>query len=365
MVPSSSATLSASTRRRTCSPLIVSGDMKRIAFGLVVLLAGATLVGCGPEPVAQDEFAIEVSPSFPSFDNVLDDANATMPHLAVSVLSNEVTDTVDDYVAGLLGMEKQEYRALDGHELVLATLHVLPPPYGESGSAIATVLVDGDEHEVTEDFGDAAAGSGNDVGLLMSVPIDAPVQLQVVDEDRTVTVDLRTGETSGDGVAGSEVYRASNAITELSGKAEVEASADHPDPFLSALYGGPESFPVSFSLDGATARLHPWIDGIGWAPDGTAYLVIRPITTLVGAGLCMPGFALANAVTLTPDGGQPIAPTVTDASGEMLDWDSALLFAVPADIVTGTITFAPEVHVADDCVVTSPAPSTPLPFTLE
>lgn len=339
--------------------------MRRIAFGLVMLIAGAALVGCGPEPLDQDEFAIRAGFDFPSLDNPLDDAAATMPHLAVSVSSNEVATTVDEYEAGLLGLGKQSFSAPDGQELVMASLDVLPPPYGDFGSAVATVIVDDEEHDVTDELEEAAAGSGSTVGMLASVAVDAPVQLQVVDEERTVTLDLRTGEASGDGVAGSEVYRAPNANTELSGSAEAEASADFSDPFLSGVFGGPDSFPVTFSLDGATARLHPWIDGIGWAPDGTAYMVVSPVTTTVGLGECMPRFAVADSVTLTPEGGQAIAPTHTDASGEAFDWDSTLIFAVPSDMVSGTITVAPQIHVIDDCVLTTTPAPMPLPFTLE
>jgi hypothetical protein len=98
-------------------------------------------------------------------------------------------------------------------------------------------------------------------GLVISVPVGHPAILQVTDDGRTQSMDLRTGQRGDDAIAG---YYHPHDLIIKSAKYDAKGRAS----FL----GAGLDVGVQLSLEQLRGSVQPWIPGRGWAPDGKAWL---------------------------------------------------------------------------------------------
>lgn len=326
-----------------------------VAFLAAVLLSGCTGGSRGvaaPEPLPQLEPGLVEVVNAPT---VLPGAGATTPgdgrlitpHSALRVQSTWTTDTLDALTGGPFGVS-EESRPAEGEELlvVLVSARDIRPTYApvdsQTGDPVAAtaVVVDGVASPVElvsgwQDF--AGAWLSPDAGLLLSVPVGAPVTLSVTDAERTASIDLRTGERVEDEgtLAGAPYYR--SVVEQLAGSVTVDG------PFTAPGYL-PLNGKVTIDWDDQAAyfSLQPWTPASGWAPAGRVWGTAQVRTALQTAFPLELQYDPAQVFTLTPAGGQPLPAASGAATVDSLvsatrgtyvrgQWD------LPADFTTGTL----------------------------
>lgn len=178
--------------------------------------------------------------------------------------------------------------------------------------------------------------------MVVSVPVDAPLRLQVTDARKTATLDLRTGMRvdDADTAAGAVYYR----------------DRQHPD--LGATYvttGTVDTLPppgyesarrlLEVELDHADAALslQPWTPELGWAPEGLVWAVVSGIKARTSALDEQPiiklTLSLSESFVLTPAGGEPVAaePGEVDMLDAELGLGLSVSFGVPASFTKGRL----------------------------
>lgn len=323
---------------------------------MVLVAAGLTACG-GPEEMTPGYLVLTEGATLHSLPQQVTDAAVAMPHVAFELTSVEVSDTIEESYLRSFRLGEESFAPAAGEEFVLARLGRTEPSYPEGGEPTVTLVAGSAEHDVTEDLAPMAQEQAL---LLVSVPEGSAVQLEVSDEERSTTLDLRTGELGGDAVEATKTRLLPGAQAQLGGSERVTATLSAVDPLMEQLLGG--DVDLTIGLDGATGSRHAWIKGPGWAPDGQAYLQISNITSHHLSGICSPQWSLpADAVTLTPDGGEPTQPFTIDnvGGGEMMQMQGTMVFHVPVDMTSAVLSLTPELSTVNSCEVSAgPDPST-------
>jgi len=275
------------------------------------------------------------------------DGRLITPHLALQVVSTWTTGTLDTTTGGPFDVP-EESQAAEGQELLVVQVSArdLRPTYSpvdaQTGAVVAatSVVVDGvaTPVELFSGYQDIAdLWLSPDAGILLSVPVDAPVLLSVTDAERTASVDLRTGERLQDEatLAGAPYYR--STVEQLAGSATVEGPFTNPGYYP---LGG--TVTIDWDDDAAYFSLQPWTPASGWAPAGRVWGTAQLKATISSAFPVELRYDPAQVFTLTPAGGQPI-PAATGAAtlGTFItgpfgtyvrgQWD------LPADFTAGTL----------------------------
>lgn len=282
------------------------------------------------------------------------------PHFNVTVSAVATTDVITQSNAlSLLLGETEGFRAAPGHEFVVAQIDTnsdRPPPWDPAGATIAANLVlDGTPQPFTLP-GDYDSFSKTyfvtSTVVVVSVPKDGPVLLQVTDEGITQSFDLRAGTRGEDAVP--QYY---------AGHVQATATADYPASgtvIVNPLGVSVERpYTVAFDFgDGVGASLEPWVPGDGWAAPGSAWLIFGGFSVSsdgfqndVAAGQPPITFALDFPATFTltmPDGtaipAQPggVANVETDVTGLSTPGEAySVRFPVVETFDVGTLTVLP------------------------
>ena len=158
------------------------------------------------------------------------------------------------------------FRAAPGHEILLLhgdTTQQRPAYNAGSGDSVtASVVVDG----ATRPLQYLPA-----YGLAVSVPQGHTATLQVTDDGRTQSLDVRTGKRGKDAIAG--YYRPHELKW---------TDADYHDTGRATCTGprGTTHFTTDMSttFGQAAGSLEPWLPGAGWAKDGRVWLHLSTVS---------------------------------------------------------------------------------------
>lgn len=263
------------------------------------------------------------------------------PHSALQLDAVATADSIDGAVACALGLSGA-LSAPAGHELVLAHfsgnpsyLYGLPecgysnPPAACANYQSPVILVGASSSSLPD--GDTA---------IVSAPTDTAVALQMNDGGRPQDINLRTGERTREA---SPLYYP--VLGEDLSNATVEREWNTAEtPGLHYMAGDNFGVQLSGDSDGDTlAVLAPYDDAKGWAPSGSAWLLISlGITTDTNFGFTAD---VPRAFTLTLPDGATVAASGTasynDANADNGPTIASLVFPVPATTKTGTLTFTP------------------------
>lgn len=193
-----------------------------------------------------------------------------------------------------------------------------------------------------------ASSRADGVIVIASVPVGAPVRLRVTDEERTQTLNVRTGKRAADAIAG--YYRPYSQTMDWKRKIPVGASVfdgrDHVDTSLEVWF---EDASSRF-MDGPEPRatLAPYAPGKGWARPGRAWLVLpAPRVSDAGRKANVPAPTLTLRVRNTQAFHLEL-PNGTEAKGgggqrkiqtalEPFDNVDDLIYDVPANFRKGTL----------------------------
>jgi hypothetical protein len=234
------------------------------------------------------------------------------------------------------GSMDEAYSAADGHELLVASFDVtyIDATYGgespepEDAPGVSWAVAVGDRTEAIEplETGDS---------LVVSVPEGDDALLQVTDEDRTQSISLRTGVRADDAVAGLNEPQPSQQLDHTYRGAGV---ADVDD--LGAV-------PVDAEVTVARAWRTAWHPTTGWAQPGRAWLMAE---VAPGSGYDTGSTYAAwvwewrigeAAFTLTAADGAPVNPAAPFSIAHLDTSPAYLVFDVPEDATTATLTIAP------------------------
>lgn len=285
-----------------------------------------------------------------------DAARLVGPHFEVRYTSGEVSDHTNDY----------RYAA-KGYELVTlyAELDLIPPRFATADSVPkAVIVVDGVRRELPQ---------VPYLGVSASVPLGHDAYLQITDEARTQSLNLRTGERGTDAI---EAYYRPQRVSFTPSSYQGSAASRYRAARLVAT--------VTVSLGDNGGTLEPWLPDIGWAAKGHLWLYI-PKADVQGrvytdnAREIDDRLLLATLLTfqyvpdrvamfaLTYAGGRS-APLPRPAASALIT-SQPLLFEVPESISSGTLVVDPVEHLKAD-YATAPItwtrrfPTTALAWTL-
>ncbi|MFI5909642.1 hypothetical protein [Dactylosporangium sp. NPDC051541] len=256
-----------------------------------IALVGLLLAGCsGPEKAspatARKEPAASPSPSegplADDYVGVLNDhyvadlgssgapkgtafdpnvASVRGPHYAVALAESVTVPELPAVVTTRLTSEngsRSTLRPNPGHEILLARFTKPPKSALDKGSAGTLEVVVGDQRRpLAEPVTDGTL-------LAVSVPAGAPVSLQLTEDGRAQSIDLRTGSAG----------RVAGLYPIYVGRADTMGSWITP--------AGSDMIPLGIGVD---FELTPWVEGSGWAPAGQAWLWYEVSGVLYGDGV--------------------------------------------------------------------------------
>lgn len=234
------------------------------------------------------------------------------------------------------GSTDEAYSAADGHELLVGTFEVTyidatyggdsPDPAVAPGVSWAVAV--GDRTEAIEPL-----ESGD--SLVVSVPAGDDALLQVTDEDRTQSINLRTGVRADDAVAGLNEPQPSQQLDHTYRSAGV-ADVDEVG-----------AVPVDAEVTVARAWRTAWHPSAGWAQPGRAWLMaeVAPgggyTTGSTYAGWVSEWQIGEAAFTLAAADGAPVDPAAAFSISHLDTGSAYLVFDVPEDTTTATLTITP------------------------
>jgi len=280
------------------------GHFRRAAGALAAALTlAATLAACSsppPLPVAPADY-LELRPGgslqFLDGDRPVpaDQGRLVGPSFAVQFKAVGTTPTIT-------APQGRNLQASEGHEFVFVTTDFVEQFTRE----------DFQDKDVTAQLVVAGAVKPlpkvprNSDALIASVPLNSSVGLQVIDQGRTQTFDLRTGSRGPDAV---KLYYPTKTQSLTKFKHET---------FGTVSIGG-RNYRIDVGVDsifqttpGATsfAALEPFSSQYGWAPEGRAWLIVRGLGIVNDINLCgcQPELDLARNIILTLPDGSTVRP---------------------------------------------------------
>jgi hypothetical protein len=249
-------------------------------------------------------------------------------HALLHVRETGVVTRVDRLTAQRWGLPA-EVRADDGHELVWASLSLGGRQWRNSDRDVEwariAVLAGGVRTTLTVPLTGSADPQAYADAVLVSVPRNAPVLLQLTDDGVTQSIDVRAGTRIDD------------------------ARGVYPRPLQDQglRYAGNGAYPtgaaVRFQALADGYSLEPWAPGLGWARDGRAWLAVKRLR--VSGGEPREELTLDPSRTFsvtTPDGDVHLA----DSDRIPVDLSSGIIphgvyIEVPATFRYGVLRFAP------------------------
>lgn len=267
------------------------------------------------------------------------------PHYTLALSDVAVGTTLGSSAAEGWGIEP--VRAPDGQQLVVAMVNPRDT-YAAFGRADVTVSVVIGGHATTIPglpFRDTDTYRSTTVAILATAPRTTPVRLRATDTGRSETLDLRTGKV----VADTFHLRQSRTV-HWSGSTPVEYEE------YALGYGVPN--PGKLSVGTATitggsqvASLTSFAPGVGWAPRGSAILLV-PSAGLSVTSHAKLGFDYTSLhekfsdrsvyTVRTNDGttvhAQPYRRDERLWNSALYGDDTAVVFVVPAGTLAGTVT---------------------------
>lgn len=316
-----------------CLSLLLAGCVNRTG-------TGESLPEQKPDSVEELTVTAPGSTDAPSGVRALpaDDADLRGPHFTIDIewlAVGPMIKRADTYSVP----ELTARRAADGQELLLvavASEHTrghFPIPAGKA--PVAELVVDGEKTPLRTlplpQADDLVALPADGTLIVASVPKGAPVELTVTDEDKSQSVNLRTGKRSRsiDAYYGSTVQPLAfnnDVPLTFTGGAVTLQIADH----------------AMAEFTEKVALLAPWTPEQGWAADGHAWLVLpRPVlsTPLM---VDMSGLLLTidDATVFSVDGRPELGGThqVETLAAEYTATTDPLVFDVPDDFPGGVFT---------------------------
>lgn len=263
-------------------------------------LAAATVSGCGFEPVSFEPHTESPTPTA-SVDpaKVVDrqyflrsrdgspknlpegeygSLRIATPHLGASLEGWFAGERLSLETAAQVG-EETPLKAAEGYELAAFTLRGESPPYVEmAGHELTSLLKVGDNviplPNLFDKFNPQSSSYLTEWEMIvLSVLPGDPVTLEITDEGRTISVDLRTGlPVLDDGWRANEGFRERWDVTCTpdNGVFSRGFTTTPGDDFE------PESGELQIGLQPDTGNgLLPWTPTLGWAPDGQQWLEVR------------------------------------------------------------------------------------------
>ncbi len=354
---------------------------RRPIRALVLACVALTSVGSAcsaPDQAASDYLSIEYgqdasgAPVTDAVGTYTDEGEPklfTTPHFEIAQVAVLVTDVLDGFTAEAVGLgDGQSLASAPGHEFVVAELKgSYDGNYNggdgaspEEGVTATVELAAGEQRlELTE-----RPGPSERVVVAASVPEGDPVSLRVDDAGRVVSWDLREARYADDPVSQMAVIYRQDRGQNLNGSPAAKTAGvvlappayKFPnDPVLAALF--PErrgELVVTVYLGQAYFLILPYLNGLGWAPEGTVWADVRDFTVDYQSKLItvFPGIGSVaeppESFTMTGVDGQ-VYPLVNGnpALGRIagpLDTQRAV-FSVPAGFTRGTFSFAPQAPV--------------------
>lgn len=332
----------------------------------IVLLSGV-LAGCG-ESAKPDTFATGVVTNAVVGGTSFQDSYLVMPHRAVELTGVEVSTVLDSNTVRDLDLGDSELDAADGQEFVVASIDPQGGPYEPDGTAKVEIVTEQGSHDITEDI-DGANAQVDQIHVAVSVPKGSTVSLTITDEDKTATMDVRTGKRSAETDADSTGAYYTGWNGEIAGNLESTGVLGAVDPAVAAIID-PGTVNISLLLDGVTPESHPWLTGVGWAAEGQTFMVLGNFAamTQLSAGACFAGWDPATSIAFTPEGGAaipPLAYTPDDSGALSIDVQAGLAFAIPLDTAGGVLALSPQTQPSEDCQFYQPMSAAELPITLK
>jgi hypothetical protein len=312
-------------------------SLSALAGGVALVLATAACGGGGddgPPPEAADLVMLYPSASVHAARDVLEsvewpEGQGTLrsPHADVAISELSVAGA---YAPGM--SDDEAYGAADGHELLVATFDMADAgqiPDQETAAQMSWAVAVGDRTEAID-----PVASGDTV--VVSVPEGDAALLQITDEGRTQSLNLRTGVRGDDAVPGLNEPQPSQQL-------------DHPytGAGVATVVEGMGPAPVDVEVTLARAWRSAWEPTAGWAAPGRAWLVAEVArasyasddsyvgTIVIGVGLG------EGAFTITGPDGVPTPPAVPVTISGVDAFPSYLVFDVPEDATTATLTISP------------------------
>ncbi|WIV59227.1 hypothetical protein [Amycolatopsis nalaikhensis] len=155
-----------------------------------------------------------------------------------------------------------DYRAADGQEFLRLSATNPASSDGSAEGVTAQVVRDGAAHPVR--LAELETG-----GLVVSVPKGHTATLQVTDEGRTQSLDLRTGRRGADAIPG---YYPKHALT--------WQRNDYSGSGKTAVGGCRQATTMLMTFGLGETAVEPWGPGLGWARPGRGWLPISYISAL-------------------------------------------------------------------------------------
>jgi len=343
----------------------------RLANGwvlVVVVALGGALQGCtDPTTAAPDHLEI-VAGYVDVGDAPTGAGELSGPHFDLAIDEVATTTVLKGAHADYLDLAAP-LQAAPGHEFVLARLppSVEPPRFERTSENVQEALLVGDQRRPLVDVLDRLA-QYVELTLVVSVPRGAPVILQITDEGRPLSLDVRTGD-----VAPDSTYRVEYS--------QEFSPRDYGETGTVEAFGRTRPLKVEiFWSSGYGHSLEPFVPSAGWAPPGRSWLLIQgPLrassSTVLDYGIF--GFGLVFDLDLAATFGlaQPDGPTtraeapqllrVNDTSGMGPASGFSVVFDVADSFRSGTLRITPDGPMTaflDDDVVdtgwaTPPAPA--------
>lgn len=304
-----------------------------MAVAMLATSTACALPGTGEDLPTKPADYVAVLPASHALGRKLpDERGLTGPHFTLRITHTNVTSKLDEVAVSALDLD-QPHAAAPDHQFVLA--HFGTPESAkarwrseQSATVSYSLAIDGRKVELPR------APVENHV-LIASVPKGAPVYLEVTDEDRTQSVNLR------DGSPGRDVIAAYNPVR---GR---RLAATH--TFQGPVVTGRSSGIATIMTRLQDAALDPYHPDHGWAPQGRAWLqidvhaaanyVASPGAVFLGGEFVIDP---AAAFTLTGEGITPTpASSKTKITVDSVTGTGLVIFDVPSAFRSGSIAVVP------------------------
>jgi hypothetical protein len=313
------------------------------AVALLGLAASAT--ACSSEPVLDEPRTVAVPAmkaatfGYPDLQpHTLQSARLDGPHYTLAVQWVATGEKLEKQAADLLGTSP--VRAPDGKQLVVAAVDAERAyaafPAKRDHPVRVSVLVGGHATSLPNlplRPGHATQSPTRTQVIELSAAKGASVHLRAVDDGHTEELDLRTGRVLVD------TYRIEQG----------DARWDSEVPVASYWRGRIRRDSIvalnAVGAENARASLTTYTSTYGWAPKGYAFLSVpvpRLVCGLVVCGILHEEFDDAKAFRFQPSHGRPLPAEkahrelpLVSAGGEKPD--AAVVFEVPGDVTSGTV----------------------------
>lgn len=251
------------------------------------------------------------------------------PHFAASVKCRFVGESVPAVVSGQALALEDEPPAAMGNEFVLTQFAVATFEPPDDAAEPIDVLVRVGEREFPLD---EVPGEGDWIAVV--APLDEQAALWIEEDGRAQGLDLRTGDRIDDAAAYYE------GIPRWTGQQlaplEYEVDIDY----------GPYGWWISCESGPVRVFRDPWVDGLGWAPEGSVFLRVT-------FGWCKRWEDAGLTWELDPDRAVEVEGAEKPVSWEATEntWDGVdvvAVYAIPEDASGADIGITPHGELTDE-----------------